>query len=545
MKICNGELCLGADEILNALPVHIYWKDLRGVYLGCNEKQACSLGLSSAHDIVGKTDYDFCWQGKEFLKNLCDHDAEVVSARRPFIFDEYTVDLHGDERVFISYKSPLKDETGEIVGVVGVSFDVTDRNAEQNGDSPDAVFLSLFYKEITGVSANVSKSIIEKVKDVRDYYEGILSLMPGHVYWKDIDGKYLGCNANQARSLGLKSRRDIVGKHAYEKLPIKQAKKLRANDKAIIESGKPYVTEEPGILHDGSEGVFLTQKIPLLDKDKNAIGLLGVSIDITEKKKLQAELEETRLQVKTQEERTKAMQVLGASLAHELRTPLATISNYADTKDFLRELLTAYTMATEAKLPVPFIRPMHIEALGESLVGIQKEATLASKIIDMLLTNLHDLAEAEKDYKKHSIVKCVNMAIERYPYVPDAQEKLVSFDVKNDFIVYGKDLLIMHILFNLMKNAFYYIEQAGKGKIKIHLELGEKVNKLIFTDTGSGIPEEQLPHVFDHFFSKRENGTGVGLTFSRMVMENLGGEMSCESKFGEYATFVMEFPVAG
>ena len=91
--------------------------------------------------------------------------------------------------------------------------------------------------------------------------ENILALMPGHVYWVDAQGFYLGCNDNQAKAAGLLSRKDIVGKKNKDLpwnfnagvLPV-----LDRINQEVIQTGKPILLEEPAILEDGSELIFLS-----------------------------------------------------------------------------------------------------------------------------------------------------------------------------------------------------------------------------------------------------------------------------------------------
>lgn len=109
--------------------------------------------------------------------------------------------------------------------------------------------------------------------------------MPGHVYWKDISGVYLGCNDKQAQSLGFKKGTDIVGKTDYD-LPWGEgiADKFRENDSRIVSTGITEITEEPSVM-DGGKVIVLSQKTPLKDKNGKIYGVLGISIDITELKK--------------------------------------------------------------------------------------------------------------------------------------------------------------------------------------------------------------------------------------------------------------------
>jgi signal transduction histidine kinase len=102
--------------------------------------------------------------------------------------------------------------------------------------------------------------------------------------------------------------------------------------------------------------------------------------------------------------------------------------------------------------------------------------------------------------------------------------------------------MMTHILFNLLKNALYYIEASGKGDIHIWLENDEGKNTLHFKDTGPGISATLLPSIFERFFSRRKHGTGMGLAFCKSVMQEIRGDIQCRSKEGEYTEFVLTFP---
>ncbi|HBC71240.1 MAG TPA: ATP-binding protein [Coxiellaceae bacterium] len=99
------------------------------------------------------------------------------------------------------------------------------------------------------------------------------------------------------------------------------------------------------------------------------------------------------------------------------------------------------------------------------------------------------------------------------------------------------------MLFNLLKNALYYIARARKGQIYIHLENRENENRLYFKDTGKGIAKEMLSHIFNRFYSKTDGGVGIGLSFCKMAMEWMGGSITCQSVEGEYTEFVLHFPI--
>lgn len=171
--------------------------------------------------------------------------------------------------------------------------------------------------------------------EIRDYLENIIGLMPGHVFWKDIHCHFLGCNDEQAKAVGLGSRYEIVGKSAYDiisKNQSEEARRVQAEaidniDREIIRTGIPQVLEEPLKLDDGTECVFLSHKIPLKDKYGNPIGLLGIAVDITKQKKMEADL------LVAKEKAEAANEVKSdfmSNMEHDLRTPFAGIGGVAD-----------------------------------------------------------------------------------------------------------------------------------------------------------------------------------------------------------------------
>ena len=157
-------------------------------------------------------------------------------------------------------------------------------------------------------------------------------------------------------------------------------------------------------------------------------------------------------------------------------------------------------------------------------------------------------SESAKIYPwKFFLSDIVNDALARYPF-KEGQKKRICWQPEIDFKIQGKSLLVTHILFNLIKNALHHIAVAEnsmrdkKGQIFIWLEANGQHNKLFFKDTGIGISQEKLPYIFERFFSQTPHGAGIGLTYCKMAMEALKGEIHCDSVTGEYTLFCLTFP---
>ncbi len=244
-------------------------------------------------------------------------------------------------------------------------------------------------------------------------------------------------------------------------------------------------------------------------------------------------------------EQERAMLATAGSIAHELRTPLLSIrAGASGIANYLPSLLQAYQLARQHRLPVNPMRSAHLSALEGVLDRIDHEANHANAIIDMLLVSVREQGSSHQPLDLCSIAQCVDMALARYPF--STQERaLVTWQRGSDFSFQGVELLTVHVLFNLLKNALRHIAQAEKGHIAIHLETSTTSNRLIFRDTGGGIPPEVLAHIFTRFYSSSRDsalGAGIGLAFCRDVMDTFGGTIHCNSTHGEYCEFVLTFP---
>ncbi len=244
-------------------------------------------------------------------------------------------------------------------------------------------------------------------------------------------------------------------------------------------------------------------------------------------------------------EKLAALSLLSSSIAHELRTPLLGIkSGSMGIKRYLPILYEAYTLAKQHNLPVGTIRTAHYNTLLPALERIESETNSANIIIDMLLMNVGKQAIDRSMFEICSLKECVNQALQRYPFSSLEEAALVTWEIpRQDLYFYGSQLLMIHVLFNLLKNALHFIAKAQRqGEIKIWLTHEQDQGTLCFKDTGDGISSEVFPRIFERFYSTTFVGTGIGLSFCKLVMESFGGNIECESVYGAYTQFRLTLP---
>jgi signal transduction histidine kinase len=217
------------------------------------------------------------------------------------------------------------------------------------------------------------------------------------------------------------------------------------------------------------------------------------------------------------EEKMRLMKAVAGNIAHELRTPLATI-----------------------RMDAQSARPFLPEELQDNIINTVHHANI---IIDMLLANLRSQSVNHNDFQVHSMNQCIQKALDSYPFQKGEPEK-ITFHKDDDFNFYGSDTLLVYVLYNLLKNSLYSIARAMKGNIEIRIEPHDQGGTLYFRDTGTGITDQELPRIFEDFYSSKPNsvGNGLGLGFCARVMNSFGGRIEANSIEGEYCEFVLFFP---
>tara|TARA_B100000446_G_scaffold172956_1_gene181498 strand:+ start:201 stop:902 length:702 start_codon:yes stop_codon:yes gene_type:complete len=199
---------------------------------------------------------------------------------------------------------------------------------------------------------------------------------------------------------------------------------------------------------------------------------------------------------------------------HEFRTYLSTIQLNIDTLRKKPEMQAVLSSSIEKAVS-------HMSVFLELLQGNFKGYFTKSSV-------------AYLDIKKE-----VDKGLLAYSFCAD-EKRLVHVDGKG-FSVLIEAQVLRHVLFNLLKNALYFIKKANKGNIHISFNTEGAHNLLIFEDTGYGIRDDVVDHVFDKFYSRNKTGTGMGLYFCKKALKAFDATITCTSEFGKYTRFIIAF----
>ncbi|MBA8667743.1 hypothetical protein H1Q59_07560 [Holosporaceae bacterium 'Namur'] len=240
-----------------------------------------------------------------------------------------------------------------------------------------------------------------------------------------------------------------------------------------------------------------------------------------------------RKREKEQEERVETMHMFGGAMAHEVKSPLATIDMYAG---HLGSLLEEATNNKQKQGDFYFfkIKETEFEMILDAGKTLKKISSHGITTVDTLLASMKSSVISD-DKKELFMEEFIDLAISEYELLKQKQDGIKAIIIDN-FQFYGSMYFMKQMLFNLLNNSYKY----GGKNVKINIRVEN--NKLYFRDDGKGIAEEDIPYIFDKFYTKSKSGTGIGLAFCKMVMQDLGGYIECKSRLGKYTEFILTFP---
>jgi len=255
---------------------------------------------------------------------------------------------------------------------------------------------------------------------------------------------------------------------------------------------------------------------PLVSKDFSVIGRLIIVDDITERVDLEGQL--------SQAEKLSSIGLLAAGVAHEVNTPLAVISSYAQ--------MLAKQVNGDAKK-------------SELLDKITRQTFRASEIVNSLLNFSRTSSTEFASVDLNRVIQDTLMLLEHQLKV--ARVKVVQELQPQLPLIYGNTGKLQQVFLNLFLNAKDAMPSGGT--LMVTTNNGHHVQVSV-ADTGTGIAQEHIPRIYDPFFTTKSKpktghsgGTGLGLSVTYGIIQEHAGKIRVNSKPGEGTTFTMEFPL--
>ncbi|RUO26047.1 hypothetical protein CWE09_04790 [Aliidiomarina minuta] len=237
------------QSTLDHVGAYVFTKDLEGQYTYVNS-MVCELFDLPAEAIIGKTDDSFFDMDES--QQLIENDQRVIQQGINIEGEERHV-LQGSGRIryYWSVKVPLRNPGGKIVGMCGISTDITERRAME-----------------------------KQMREQKELLDTVLNNADANIFMKNHQSRYLYANQNTAQLFGL-SQQELIGKTDFELMPAEQAEKFVQYDRQVLNSGEKTKTEETVIGHDGVTRHYWTIKIPL-KKEIEEPAFIGIATDISD-----------------------------------------------------------------------------------------------------------------------------------------------------------------------------------------------------------------------------------------------------------------------
>ncbi|GAB4236793.1 MAG: hypothetical protein Kow00109_10450 [Acidobacteriota bacterium] len=478
--------------ILDTVPVRIFWKDRNSVYQGCNRPFALDAGLEDPTEIIGKTDFDLGWAREADLYRA--DDARVMESGEPLIgYEEPQHTPDGGVRWLRTSKVPLRDDSGEIVGVLGTYEDITERK------------LAL---EALAESEERFRMVVENTAAAILLYDET-----GYVFVNPAAEKLTGYTAEELR-----------GVRPWElAAPEFQEQARAAAERRLAGDRTPQRYEVKILTKQGRERWVDLWTVGVTWKGRPA-GLVS-GLDVTERRKLETQL--------AQAQKMEAVGQLAGGVAHDFNNMLSVILGYAEL----------------ARLRVPETDPLWSD-LEEIRLAAQRSADLTRQLLAFARRQIISPRPVDLNRVVEESLRSLRRLIPeeiRIDFVPDVDLWTVNLDPTQ----------IDQILINLATNARDAISGVGSILIETkNVALDEEFVRrhpgsrpgeyvqLVFSDTGCGMDPETLKHIFEPFFTTKETGQGTGLGLATVygIVKQNDGYISVYSELGGGTVFKLYFP---
>jgi PAS domain S-box-containing protein len=381
-----------------------------------------------------------------------------------------------------------------------------------SSDDVELLFTIARYVAIATDNAQLYLSLEQKAEQVerlKDFSENIVESLNVGVLAVDLDGRVESWNTQLEQLIGV-PRSDAVGRKLEEVLPLDLVAEVaaRVGDEHVSSIYKFHLRANAG-----RTLVVNISIAPLVGKSGERIGRLILMDDISQRVRLEEQLLQT--------EKLTSLGLLAAGVAHEVNTPLAVISNYIQ--------MLAKQMPSDD--------PKH------SIIDkIVKQTFRASEIVNNLLNFSRTAATEFGEVNLNGVIE-ETLSLVTHPFRTAHVNviKLLQSDLPP---VLGSNNRLQQVFLNLFMNARDAMPTGGMLEVRTVCSNGYV--EIEVTDTGTGIPRENLPRIFDPFFTTKSTGrgTGLGLSVSYGIIKEHAGKIDVRSTPGKGTSFRLEFPVA-
>jgi len=484
--------------LIDTIPSPIFYKDINGIYLGCNQSLAEFLGRPK-DEIIGKTVFDI--YPKERAGKYYQMDQELFENPGTQVYEFLMERADGAIRNFIFSKATFVDFSGEVAGLIGVMTDITLR-----------------------------KQTEEELIRAKEEWELTFNSVPHLIAILDTQHRIVRANQAMVAKLGIPLE-EAVGRKCFEIVHKTTVSPQFCPHTRLLADGMEHTVE---ILEENLGGYFLVTVSPLHDSQGNLLGSVHIARDITERKLA----EEAKLKFEAQLRQAQKMEAIGTlagGIAHDFNNILGAIIGYG-------EMIQMFHTSIDPKVK-------------KDVDEILRAAFRAKDLVQQILTFSR---RADQDRKPIQLQMIIKESIKFLRATLPSTIEIRQFLDPEVGPVLADPTQMQQVVMNLCTNAAHAMRQEG-GVLEVSLSKvvvskGEKETlklvkgpyaKMMVKDSGHGIPPEVLERIFDPYFTTKGmgEGTGLGLAVVEGIIQSHSGAITVESEPGIGTVFQVLIPV--
>lgn len=352
----------------------------------------------------------------------------------------------------------------------------------------------------------------------------LINKIPGLVFWKDAQFRYRGGSDCFIDLVGMASQNELIGKTDYDLWELWVADELRAIDQEISKTRLPKLNIPTTAVNKyGQRLDLLTNEMPLFDKNGEVAGIVGVAMDVTERKQMELEL---KIAKEAAEQASKAKSEFLENISHDIKTPLSSVIGLAD-------LLINKLQGRVGK--------EYAEDIKKSASELLK---LFSEVLEIVNKNVIDKPESIVFDLKEMIQEIIDFLN------PIIREKNIQFKLRYAATLHsyylGNQFYLCRIILNLLSNAVKFTEPGGQVYLsikKLKVVDRQETIQISVGDTGVGITKENQKIIFDRYVrlsssgERKYQGDGIGLYIVKKMVAGMDGSITVKSKINQGSVF--------